>query len=106
MKRQMKLDDENYLNCQQFGDNDAQLISYLNSLLKSQIKNNTLSFTTEKEIKTYTDKNPNTIDKLIIGYAYGDNDEETQTKEFKHMKVCINFEDKFYVNNGMLIKNF
>ena len=104
MKRQMILDDEDYLNCQQFGDNDSQLISYLNSLPKSQIKNNTLSFTTEKEITTYTDKNPNTIDKLIIGYAYGDNDEETQTKEFQHMKVCIDFEPKFNNAVGMFNK--
>ena len=99
---QMKRDAN--LNCLQFGDNDAQLISYLNSLLKSQIKNNTLSFTTEEEISTYIDGNPNRIDKLIIGYAYGDNDTKTQSKQLDDMNVCINFESKFNNDDGIFIK--
>ena len=99
---QMKRDAN--LNCLQFGDNDAQLISYLNSLHKSQIKNNTLSFTTEEEISTYNDGNPNSIDKLIIGYAYGDNDTKTQSKQLDDMNVCINFESKFNNDDGIFIK--
>ena len=38
------------LNCQQFDDTDA-LISYLNSIPQSRIKNNTMSFETEQSIK-------------------------------------------------------
>lgn len=84
--------DEN-LNCRQFGDNDANLISYLNSIPQSRIKNNTTSFTSEEKIRTYTVKDPNLEDKLIIGYAYGEDDEETENNKIMtldKMKYCVN----------------
>lgn len=100
----IQMNRDNNFNCRQFGDNDAQLISYLNSLPKSRIKNNTMSFTTEEEISSYTDGNPNDIDKLIVGYAYGADDEKTQSKQFDDMKVCINFESKFNNADGIFNK--
>ena len=94
------------LNCQQFDDTDA-LISYLNSIPQSRIKNNTMSFETEQSIKDdieeynaekekaekeKVEKDPslNNKDKLIIGYAYGDNDTQTQSKKLNDMKYCVN----------------
>lgn len=100
----IQMNRDNNLNCRQFGNNDAQLISYLNTIPNSDIKNNMQIFESESMIQSYVDSDPNTTPKLIIGYAYGDNDEETQSKQFDDMNICINFEDKFNDDNGIFNK--
>ena len=117
---QMNRDED--LNCQQFDDTDA-LISYLNSIPQSRIKNNTTSFETEQSIKDdiieynaekeraekeRAEKDPslNDKDKLIIGYAYGADDTDTQSKKLNDMEVYINFESKFNNDDGTINKDF
>lgn len=90
---QMKRDDK--LNCQQFGDNDSELISYLNNIPISDIKDNMMSFNTEEETRSYKNVNPNIVDKLIIGYTYGESDAKTLSKTIDDMKYCVNMNNSF-----------
>ena len=78
------------LNCQQFGSKDSVLIKYLNDLLN--IENNEFKFDTEEALKTYnkSEKINNKDTKLIIGYAYGKDDEETENMTLDKMKYCVN----------------
>tara|TARA_Y100000385_G_scaffold179542_1_gene185474 strand:- start:532 stop:3717 length:3186 start_codon:yes stop_codon:yes gene_type:complete len=78
------------LNCQQFGSKDSVLIKYLNDLLN--IENNEFKFDTEEALKTYnkSEKINNKDTKLIIGYAYGKDDEETGNMTLDKMKYCVN----------------
>lgn len=89
---------DKHLTCQSFGNEDSDLVEYLNRLRISDIKDNTTTFETKEQISNYSGDNRDP--KIVIGYAYGSSDEETQTKGFDDMKVCINFEDKFYVTEG------
>ena len=109
MKRNLDATDvSNYLSCMEFGENDSNLKKYLNSITKEFIKDNTESFGSEEAILNANKKttNNNTIDKLIIGYAYASSDEDTSDLTFDAMNLCVTFDSKFYDENGAFKKEF
>lgn len=104
----LQMNRDSNLNCQQFGENDSNLKNYLNSIRKEFIKDNTESFEKEEDIlhASKDTTNNNTIDKLIIGYAYASSDEDTSDLTFDAMNLCVTFDSKFYDENGAFKKEF
>lgn len=107
---QMKRDAN--LNCLQFSD-DSELIQYLNNLHISDIKDNTMIFTSEAQLIEYNtqeqieqNQTTNEKTKLIIGYAHGGKDEDLPKKSIDDMKLCIDFDEKFYDDKEEFKKYF
>lgn len=107
---QMKRDAN--LNCLQFSD-DSELIQYLNNLRISDIKDNTMIFTSETQLIEYNtqeqieqNQTTNEKTKLIIGYAHGGKDKDLPKKSIDDMKLCIDFDEKFYDDKEEFKKYF